>query len=462
MARRQPKGIDTTEVSRLGLELGEKFHEILKDLLGRMPMPDNLSQMERDVRTAMLKLGNLMLTNWLALQNPAYPPQTVSCRCGAQASYKEMREGVLWTVVGRVLYHRAYYLCATCHQGTFPLDERLGVRPGEISAELEDLTACTGAQLPFGHGGNLFTRLTLLDISPQTMDKATQAYGTEMAAVEADWVTTSQDAEALLRQEREEPPLDRLYGSLDATKVHTDERRDASDQGWRDLKIGAWFETSAQPPATPDGDWDIQAEQITYFCDIAEAESFGDLLWATGMQRGAPQAKDLVFLGDGAVWIWNLVSIHYPQATQIVDWFHAAEHLTPVAAQARGTPAERSEWLSQAREDLWQGRLDAVIASCAAQVRPGCADDPAQAAVTYFTNNRQRMDYPTYRARGYQIGSGSVESGCKQIGIARLKVPGAMWDTDGARNVAKARAALLSAEHWDMLTRRRVRRSHPK
>ena len=462
MARRQPKGIDTTEISRLGLEIGEKFHGILRDLLGRMPVPDNLSQMEQDVRTAMLKLGNLMLTNWLALQNPTYPPETVPCACKMQASYKELREGVLLTALGRVAYRRAYYLCPACHKGSYPLDDRLGLRPGEISAELEDLTACTGAQIPFEHGSALFTRLTLLDISPQTMDKATQAYGTEMATVEEDWITTSQNADALLRQEREEQPLERLYGSLDATKVHTDERRDASDQGWRDLKIGAWFTASAQPPATPNGNWDVQAEQITYFCDIAEAAGFGDLVWATGVQRGAPQAKDLVFLGDGAVWIWNLVSTHYPQAKQIVDWFHAAEHLTPVVAQVNGTPAERSEWLSRARDDLWQGRLDAVIANCATQVRAGCADDPAQAAVTYFTNNRQRMDYPTYRAQGYQIGSGSVESGCKQIGIARMKVPGATWDTDGARNVAKARAALLSAEHWDMLARRRIRRPDPK
>lgn len=458
MARRQPKGIDTTEVSRLGLELGEKFHEILKTLLGQMPMPDNLSQMERDVRAAMLKLGNLMLSNWLALQKPDYPAPTVPCHCGSAAIYKEMREGVLLTILGRVTYQRAYYLCPVCHHGFYPLDDRLGLRPGEISAELEDLTACTGAHLPFEHGGNLFTRLTLVSVSPQTIDKATQAYGAEMAAVEADWMTTSQDGAALLRQEREEPVVERLYGSLDATKVHTDERRDASDEGWRDLKIGAWFTASAQPPATPDGDWDIQAEQITYFCDITEAETFGDLLWATGVQRGAPRAQDLVFLGDAAPWIWNLVTTYYPQAQQIVDWFHAAEHLTPLALQAGTTPAERSEWLSQARAELWEGQLDAVIARCTALVRPECADDPAQAAVTYFTNNRQRMDYPTYRAQGYQIGSGSIESGCKQIGIARLKVPGATWDSDGARYVAKARAALLSADQWDMLTARRVRR----
>ncbi len=104
-----------------------------------------------------------------------------------------------------------------------------------------------------------------------------------------------QDAEPLLCHEREEPPLDRLSGSLDATKLHTDERRDASDQGWRDLKIGAWFEATAQPPATPDGDWDVQAEKITYFCDIAEAQTFGDLLRATGIQRRAPRAKEHIF-----------------------------------------------------------------------------------------------------------------------------------------------------------------------
>jgi hypothetical protein len=445
----------TTALSQLGMEFGQRVHQVLRDTILANLLPASLSEMERGVRAAMIQLGNYLLTSWLAMQNDRYPPENTPCRCGATAQYHAMRPGVLLTLVGRIDYQRAYYRCATCHQGTYPLDERLGLRPGQLSAELENLAAMTGAQLTFRQGSDLFERLTLVGISPQSMDTATQALGGERQALEAEWLATSQDSAALLQQERETTAPQRLYGTLDATKVRTLERRDETDEGWRDLKVGAWFTTESVPPAHPDDDWKVQAHDITYFCDIQPAETFGDLLWATGFQRRAPVAQELIFLGDGAAWIWNLVDHHYPQAVQIVDWFHAAQYLPPVAAVAGATIAERQAWLQQARDDLWHGRLANVIAACTAQVTTGDQDDPAQKAVTYFTNNQQRMNYPAYRAQGYQIGSGTVESGCKQICTQRLKVPGGRWSLEGVRKVAKARAALLSNE-WDLLVKRRT------
>ena len=380
------------DLSRLGMEFGQYVQEVTADLLLSDKTPASLSAMEQSTRAAMLKLGNFLLSGWLALQNDRYPSQTLPCRCGATTRYHGLREGVLFTILGRVVYHRAYYLCEACHQGTYPLDERLGLRPGELSAELESLSALTGVQMPFGQGRDYFERLTLVGLSPQSMDKATQAIGREVEQVEAEWKTASQDHAELQRQDREEPPLERLYGALDATKVHTAEKRDATDEGWRDLKVGAWFETEAQPPTQPDQAWDIQAKNLTYFCDLQEAKSFGELLWATGVQRHATRAKELIFVGDGAEWIWNLVTSYYPHAVQIVDWFHAVEHLTPVAALV-GSPTGAATWLQQVRQALWDGRLEEVIGACATLATPGCNEDPAQKAVTYFTNNRERISY---------------------------------------------------------------------
>jgi len=455
MTRKRVRTPEMEAYSRIGMELGQHFHEIISTLLLSMPIPKDLSQMEQGVRQAMLKLGNTLLTDWLALQNDQYPAETVPCRCGAQAHYREMREGVLFTTLGRITYRRAYYLCDGCHQGGYPLDERLGLRPGEISADLERLTGLTGAHLPFAHSSDLYETLTLVGVSAQTIDNATQAFGAEAEAVENELITVSHDAEALLRQEREVAPVDRLYATLDATKVHTDERRDADDEGWRDLKIGAWFETMTTAPSTPDGDWDVQAKNIAYFCDIAPAERFGALLWATGVQRHAPRAKELIVVADGADWIWNLVDTHFPVAVQIVDWFHAAEHLSAVVAASPTSP-EAQAWLTETRAALWEGRLDDVIQACQRRAQPNCKDDAAHKAITYFTNHRQRMRYPEYRAKGYQIGSGTVESGCKQIGTQRMKVAGATWTTTGARRVAKARAASLSDGQWSLLAARRV------
>jgi hypothetical protein len=406
----------------------------------------------------LLKVGQFLLGSWLALQEPIYAAESSGCpHCGGQADYQFKRSATLLTIVGQVEYQRAYYLCAACRQGHYPLDEKLGLRPGEMSAELESLSGMSGAQLPFGQGSDLFEALTLISLSDHSLAKATQAMGEEVQVLEKEWMAQSRDASWLQEQQRLAERPQRLYGSLDAAKVHI---RGEKEHPWRDLKVGAWFTTTVAPPQNPDDDWDIQATDISYYCNIQEAQQFGDLLWATGCQRQAQLADELIFLGDGAEWIWNLVQAHYPEAIQIVDWFHATEYIAPVAKTAFSDEDKCQAWIEQVRDDLWHGDLDAVIHAFDRFTQGSPAQEPARKAVTYFTNNRHRMDYPTYRANGYQIGSGTIESGCKQIVAQRLKVAGAIWDHDNAIKTAKARAALLSGQ-WDTLTSRREHLSLP-
>ena len=436
---------------KLGMEFGQHVMKVTQELL--LGSPRSLSEMERRIREALLRVGQFLLGAWVMMQEGPYPAQRIACRCGGEAEYLHKREAVLLTLLGRVGYRRGYYVCARCHRGCCPLDERLGLRPGEMSAELESLVGMTGALMTFAKGSDLFEQLTLTQVSPQSMDKATQALGAEMLRVEKEWLQASEDGLALRAQERAPKDGRRLYGALDATKVHTHEQQGTEDQGWRDLKVGAWFVTDAPPPDEPQADWDIRAEQITYFCDFAEAKQFGKLLWATGFQRQALQASELIFLGDGAEWIWNLAHDNYPKATQIVDWFHAAEHLAGVAKAAFEDAKAQCTWRRQVSDLLWKGEVSQVIQACQA-LEGSRGQEQARQAVTYFTNNASRMDYATYRSKGYQIGSGTIESGCKQLGIQRMKVPGATWNLEGARLTAKARAALLSNQ-WPLLTARR-------
>ena len=240
---------------------------------------------------------------------------------------------------------------------------------------------------------------------------------------------------------------ERLYGTL----VHV---RGDQEHPWRDLKVGAWFTTTAEPPQTPEEDWEIQATDISSYCDIQEAQQFGDVLWATGCQGQAQLADELIFLGDGADWIWNLVEEHYPEAVQIVDWFHATEYIAPVANATFSDEDQRQAWIKQVRTLLWDGDLDAVIAAFQRFSSHQRAGEAARKAITYFTNNRHRMRYPEYRAQGYQIGSGTIESGCKQIVTQRLKVAGAIWDLDNVIKTAKARAAWLSRQWQTIIARR--------
>jgi len=444
-------------IAKLGQEFGQYVVQLAGQLFLSHQQPTSLSEMERSIREILLKLGQFLLGAWLVTQETTYLPGTIPCACGGQAKYEFRREGVLYTILGTVTYQRAYYLCPLCHTGQYPLDDRLGLRPGELSAELESLTAMTGVQLPFAQSSQLFEALTLIDVSDQSIAKASRAMGEEVERQEQEWIAQSRDYAWLQEQERLAERPERLYGALDAVKVHI---RGDKEHPWRDLKAGAWFTTTSTPPRTPDEEWEIHATDITYYCDIMEAEQFGHLVWATGCQHRAQLAQELIFLGDGADWIWRLISNHYPEAVQIVDWFHATEYIAPVAQAAFPKDTQAEAWIRQVRSDLWDGKLDAVIAAFERFTDHARATEPAKKAVTYFTNNRGRMRYPEFRAKGYQIGSGTIESGCKQIATQRLKVAGAIWNLDNGIKTAKARAALLSGQ-WQTITARREHLSLP-
>jgi hypothetical protein len=229
--------------------------------------------------------------------------------------------------------------------------------------------------------------------------------------------------------------------------------KQAESERWRDLKVGCWYTTEPVPPGqrstrqravTERGQLSQRATHIRYYCDLIEAQAFGELMWATGCAAQADLTRELVFVCDGAAWIWNLLTTYYPQAVQIVDWYHAADRLARVAHAAFEQAAARECGWEHTETNLWEGRVTKVIQACA-DLAAQCAD--AQDAMTYFTHNAARMRYDQYRAADYLIGSGTVESSCKQIVTQRLKCSGAQWIVPGAVDTAKARAAWLS-EAW--------------
>jgi hypothetical protein len=436
---------DTTQLEKM---LSEHFAAQLAE-------PESLTEMEQVARVSLLEVGRRAFEQWLSAEVSEEVVGRVLCECGGEAAYVRQRDATLRTILGKVSYRRAYYLCPACGRGQHPLDERLGLRPNAMSGELERLAGMMGVERPFEQGSRLLEEMTLLSLSDHSLDKAAQAYGEEQIKREAEWEAQAYAMDAVLDQKRTVKPPRRLYGAIDGGRVHIRGEEGVEDALWRELKVGAWFVTRAQPPAKPGDEWSIRAENIHYYADLCEAETFSRLVWSTGFQHHAQLAEELIILGDGARWIWDLVDGHYPHAIQIVDWFHACEYLEPVAKVAFRHKAQRQAWIIQTKTALWKGLLDEVITACQQHVDLTREDYPAQKAVTYFTNNRHRMNYPAYRANGCHIGSGTIESGIKQIGTQRMKVAGAFWNFEPARRVAKARAAYLS-DQWDQLAARRT------
>ncbi len=418
--------------------------------------PD-LARLETGLRELMRQVGAQALGLYLS-QAHGTPVSEMDCACGGRLKYQRRRTATVISVFGKVKYRRAYYADCVCGRGRAPLDAQLGIQPGGVSAGLADLLALAGVELAFEQAADWLEAFLLFRVSENTLRRETERKGQCQAAREAEVCRQSQDEDYLqerLRQVTERP--ERLYGSIDAARVRMEPRTTEADgEKWRDMKVGCWYEAEPVPPTQRSTrqrekyarDQSVyRARHQRYYCAMAEADAFGPLVWGTGCQARADLARELVFVCDGAPWIWNLVERYYPQAVQIVDWYHAENYLERVASAAWSDPALRVTWLQTVTEALWEGRVHTVIRRCE-QLAPGCEE--ARTAVGYFRSHAHRMRYDHFRARGYSIGSGTVESACKQIVTRRLKRSGAQWTSPGAVRTAKARAVWLSGE-WDAL-----------
>ncbi|CAG0936364.1 hypothetical protein TFLX_05236 [Thermoflexales bacterium] len=426
------------------------------------PAPLNLAWIETSLRDLLRQIGAEALSHWLSAAQHT-PEAERPCDCGGTLRYQRYRPATLLSVFGRVTYKRAYYAGCVCGRGCAPLDEQYALQPGQVSAGLSELLTLAGVELPFEHSQRWLKGFLLFDVSENTIRHETHTLGQTQAAHETEWRQHSQDPAWLQAHQRTPEPIPaRLYGSLDAAKVRIEPRKPAEKHAehetWRDLKVGCWYEVEPVPvrqqstrqhAVTERGQLCQRATHIHYYCDLTDAKAFGELMWASGCAVHADLTRELVFGCDGAAWIWNLITTYYSQAVQIVDWYHAADRLQRVA-QAAFSPGEtRERWLEQTTAHLWEGRVTHVIQACAMLGTP-CPE--AREAETYFANNQARMRYDQYRQAGYLIGSGTVESSCKQIVTQRLKCSGAQWLVPGAVDTAKARAAWLSGDWTPVCT----------
>jgi hypothetical protein len=386
----------------------------------------------------------------------------IECACGGKLKYQRRREATIWSVFDKVVYKRAYYADCACGQGCAPVDRQYGIEPGKVTAGLAHLIALSGINKAFDDGRRWLKEFLLFEVSENTVRAETQKMGELQRQADSELVQEMQAESGLQKRERSQQSVpDILYGSLDAAKVRIEPRSKKEkalkhSETWRDLKVGCWYEGEEVPPrqqsvrqqdkAQREGVV-LRAKNQHYFCDIEKAEEFGKLLWATGCAMGADRVRILVFICDGAVWIWNLIVHYFPNAIQIVDWYHAADRLKRIAEEAFSHSAERLAWLEIVTEDLWQGRVEAVIEACQLLEKKS---NLAKQSLLYYGNNIERMRYAQFRAAGYLIGSGVIESGCKQIVTQRLKLPGAQWNLEGAILTAKARTAWLSG-NWQKL-----------
>jgi len=345
---------------------------LAEEIAEKKANPPDITEMESLMRELVKEAAKLGMQYAIEQGEETYGNKEVICPCGQKAQFVSKRSAVLWTVFGKVDYKRRYYLCSKCHQGQSPLDQKYGIVPGQTTPTLASLLGVLGVEVSFEEASQLAERFLLFRVSDNTVRKQTEGYGNAQAQAEKEWIENAEDEKALQVRERNlENQLGRIYASVDGAHVPLQHE-------WRELKTLCWYKVEKIRTVTPNqqpkplvGEQShLRAKDMQYHCDITEAEQFGRLLWATGLQKHVDTYDEIVFVSDGAAWIWRLVERYFPQATQIVDWYHASQYLMPIAETAFGANTQQAQqWLTHTQEptsgkDGFKKSFELVALSC--------------------------------------------------------------------------------------------------
>jgi hypothetical protein len=384
------------------------------------------------------------------LNDPTLPGNQASPQ-GDEENYGQRPKAVLLTL-GWITLRRTYLYSPTRGEGRFPLDAALGL----IQSYSPEVVrwACRAAALSGSYQAASQDLLTYagLEIDARQL----QHLVAQVAPVMNRW------------RQAQAPVFDPTAGEIfcigpDGTGAPTRRRDLRGRKGkrgakarTREVKVGALF--THRKPANPEERPQRDHASTTYIAAIVRAEEFGPLLRAEALRRGMAQAKVVVFLGDGAVWIWKLARLNFPNAICILDYYHACEHLNLLSAALYGEgSALAKRRYRQWRKALLKDKIAAIIAQAKADLPTHRAPRRlARKQIAYFERNRSRMCYQTFRQAGYFIGSGVTEAGCKVVVGQRLKQSGMLWSCKGAGHLLTVRCALLSGwfdGFWKHLSR---------
>jgi hypothetical protein len=408
----------------------------------------------------MHQAGAAALTNLLQYDPPDEDRRMIPCSCGHSADYKERRSKTIVTVLGQVELNRPYYLCAHCSKGQFPVDVELGVNGLESSPGVRRMEAVVGSEMPFASGCEPMKVLAGLDVPAKAIERASEAIGAKIAQRDAQEIGR---AKQLLLPVVAKQNIPKMYVLMDGVQIpvvrkETEGRAgriEAQPARTRECKLGCVF---TQTTVDKQG-WPIRdPDSTTYVGAVETAEEFGFRLYTEAWNRGWEWATIRVVIGDGAVWIWNLAGQHFPGAIQIVDLYHAREHLWKIAAWLHpNDSAAKKLWMTPMKVLLDEGQIEPLgarlrdIAEQHTATQPALREEILKEA-EYFETNTSRMRYPEFRAKGLFVGSGVIEAGCKAVIGSRLKQSGMFWTVRGANAIIALRCCRLNGrfeDYWE-------------
>ena len=415
---RRPTGKSRGRLGRGGQKKGfktafevETVNEI-EALLGTGVVDEwDLEAIETAARRMAMRVAARVVAQRLNADTSDHAGPMLPCACGQSARYAGRHSKDFESVLGPLRLERAYYHCELCEAGFCPRDRALGLEGGSLSPGVLRMAGLVGAMVSFEEGHELRTgvpvrKKELVDRPGKQPDGSSKTREVKLVTI---WSAEGRDKEG--------------------TPV-----RDAGS-----ISYSAAIESAAQKDtdATP-----------SEFAARVEREA---------TRRGFDRAARQAVLGDGAIWIWNLADEHFPHAVQIVDRFHAKQHLSDVSKSIYGAGTDLAQqWASERHDELDAGDIDAIINALRLH---SPKDDEARKCIDYVERNRERMRYPKFRAAGLCTSTGVVEAGCKVAIGTRCKRAGMHWTVAGVDAIIALRCCKLSGRFEGFWERRAQRRA---
>lgn len=352
--------------------------------------------------------------------------------CGVLARIRaHRRKRKIRTVTGVHVLERHQHYCVDCKESFYPLDIELGLsEDGEASPDLERRILDFGVTTTFKETEERWSVHYNIAISENFVRCVVERSQLIMTSAR------TRDVQEIIRAEPSEPAK-LLVIQTDGGMVPT-----RGEEPWKESKLGVIYRDDNHLASTETRRGCIT--EARYVAHLGSVEKFRDHMSEALRVEQAEKAQEIVWLGDGAHWNWNMADELTPTAIQILDPMHAIEHASNCAKIIFGDDDVIVKlWVERVKHILYQDRPSALLLelrSCridATQAQREALDD----LLGYYGNNINRLDYPRFRAKGLPIGSGTVESGHKHVIQKRMKLAGQHWEMRRGRGMVELRAA---------------------
>ena len=417
--------------------MSEALAELGLDPLNDKDTIDCGAEEELYRRVGQQAAGELLATRWREADAVV---ETNCQQCKRKMKSTGRRAKRIRTLCGPVRLERRIYYCSECGRTRVPLDERLGIVETGITPGLSRVICRSALELPYRQSQQLLCdSLGFEPCSARETERIANEHGHRIEQMRSEG-ELSPGADRVLNKK------DRYCMAIDAGMIPGLPNPDTHRLDWHDVKLAVVFDPK-------------KIAEPFYVAGREDAEKFGKRLWAEMELRRIYHDRFQLILGDGATWIWNLVEMHLPGVPQLLDFYHAAEHLYSTASHC-WPESKALAWWQRRLDQLKEGQLINFFGSLQRLARRYPDDDSDEGStrlLKYFQSNRSRLDYKRAIANNLPIGSGPVESAISHIIQQRLKQSGMRWSDPGAQSILDLRTLHRNGDfeqYWESLAAR--------